>query len=540
MKEDDMDVKDTATTGGETTSNPTPGSNVVAHDTSKKRVLINGLASVTSWSIQFGIAFFLTPFLLHRLGDDVYSLVPLVNSCVVYLAVLMLGLCTAIGRYVMVHLVREEWEAVNEYMSTAFFIIIIMAMVMTGMLVLLVVFMPMWFKIPAGYETQGRLVMGLMGADVIRGLLTSVFGVGIYARQRLFLDSTLRTLGAVVRVIIIVGYFLLVDANVVVVAVGLLAAGLVNSVGTLILCRRLIPTLRISRRLVRWSRVRDLVSFGFYSILTQVGSRMLFNAPYMVINILIGTAMVSHFNVGMQVPNTVMMMVWAMVGVMTPTATALDEEGSKHRIANMLSRSVRYSMIILGPPVVVAAVLARPFLVTWVGSAYVDATWVLVMMMVAALHATLSYPCSSILIGTGHIKLPAIVTVVAGVVSVLLSILFGKVFDWGITGVALALLIVVVMKDLIMFPLYTVRILKCSPWLCYREFLFGVLVLIIPGGVALAAGHWFDLAGWSRLITVGIVGLVPMIPVAYFLYLNRHDRADVRSALNWLRAFVTN
>ena len=50
----------------------------------KARIALNSAANVSSHFLRLFIGIFMTPFLLNRLGAEVYGIMPLVNSCIAF------------------------------------------------------------------------------------------------------------------------------------------------------------------------------------------------------------------------------------------------------------------------------------------------------------------------------------------------------------------------------------------------------------------------------------------------------------------------
>src|SRR5260370_36895258 len=70
-------------------------------------------------AISIGVAFFLSPFVVHRLGNVAYGIWTLVNSMIAYMGLLDLGLRGAVTRFVSKHHVRNEHLQSSRAVSTA-------------------------------------------------------------------------------------------------------------------------------------------------------------------------------------------------------------------------------------------------------------------------------------------------------------------------------------------------------------------------------------------------------------------------------------
>src|SRR6267142_5645642 len=81
-----------------------------------------GISVFLNWialAISIGIAFFLSPFVVHRLGNVAYGVWTLVISMTAYMGLLDLGLRGAVTRFVSKHHARGEHQESSRTFSAA-------------------------------------------------------------------------------------------------------------------------------------------------------------------------------------------------------------------------------------------------------------------------------------------------------------------------------------------------------------------------------------------------------------------------------------
>src|SRR4029077_13984354 len=79
----------------------------------------NVSATWLSLAVHAGVGFFLSPFILHRLGDDAFSLWVLVFSLTGYYGNLDLGIRASIVRYVAKFAATEDEDQLARFLSTS-------------------------------------------------------------------------------------------------------------------------------------------------------------------------------------------------------------------------------------------------------------------------------------------------------------------------------------------------------------------------------------------------------------------------------------
>src|SRR5437764_4075314 len=82
-----------------------------------------GRSVVLNWmalAVGMGVAFFLSPFVVHRLGNVAYGIWTLVNSMIAYMGLLDMGLRGAVTRFVSRYHAGEEHLEASRAVSAAF------------------------------------------------------------------------------------------------------------------------------------------------------------------------------------------------------------------------------------------------------------------------------------------------------------------------------------------------------------------------------------------------------------------------------------
>src|SRR5437879_12085953 len=83
-----------------------------------RSVALNWIALVVS----IGVAFFLSPFIVHRLGNVAYGIWTLVNSMIAYMGLLDLGMRGAVTRFVSRYHSQGEHLQSSRSVSAAFWL----------------------------------------------------------------------------------------------------------------------------------------------------------------------------------------------------------------------------------------------------------------------------------------------------------------------------------------------------------------------------------------------------------------------------------
>jgi len=164
-------------------------------------VLFNWFGTIAGMAVGF----FLSPFVLHRLGNIAYGVWVLAVSVVGYLGLLDLGMQSSVLRFVSQGHTQQNHEAASEATSAALWVrlqISVLAMVLSGAVAAV---FPHVFKIPHELATDAQKAILLIGATTAITMSFGVVGGIISALNRYDLQNyvalaqnALRVVGVVV------------------------------------------------------------------------------------------------------------------------------------------------------------------------------------------------------------------------------------------------------------------------------------------------------------------------------------------------------
>ena len=491
----------------------------------KRRMLINALFGGMAYMSGMLVSIFMTPFLLRRLTDEVYGLIPLINSLVIFLSLVSMGINAALGRYVTYHLARGEDDEANQYFTTGCGLLTGLAMLGLGPLLAIVIVLPHLFNLPAGYAVEAQWVALVMGLNCLVNIVGTPLGVPLYATQRLALRYSFDILDVIIRTGLIVAAFLCIRAQVIYVAIATLTSTCVIVAARYRVSRLVVPQLRLARRFFRRERLRSIFSFSFYMVLTSVGVMLLLKTDILLVNWLFGSTAVTRYSLVSRWNPMIRRVLWTMLAVVTPVVTALQAAGYEDKIRETMLRGMRYALLLAVLPCVLFPIFAPQFLTTWVGAKYAGMAPVLMILIIPLSLVIASQPISIVLRGMGRVRFPSLVTVCGAIVNLGLSIILATVGGMGMLGIAVATAIVCVVTAVLVYPTYAARRLGLSPAAYFRGYLRPALACIPMVAAAVWMYHSVDLVGWPRLLAgYAVCSVIYLIP-AYAIGLRRDDRA---------------
>src|SRR5678816_3266461 len=146
-----------------------------------------GRSAILNWialCISLGTAFFMSPFVVHKLGNVGYGVWTLVNSMISYMSLLDLGLRGAVTRFVSKYHAQGNHEESSRAVSAAFWIRLWMALLIVVTALVLAAISGNVLKIPLEMQHSARWAIVLVGMSFAVTITFGIFGAVLAALNR--------------------------------------------------------------------------------------------------------------------------------------------------------------------------------------------------------------------------------------------------------------------------------------------------------------------------------------------------------------------
>ena len=497
----------------------------------KRRLLANISTNIMVVLVSVMIGIWLTPYLIRHLGVSVYGMIPLVSSFTTYFSLFTMSISNAVSRFVAIHLDRGELEDSNIYFNSALSALLVLCGVLLIPVIILSFSFSRLFQIPAGFETATNWLFFFVILSSFVTAVTSPFLVSTFVTHRFDLSNIVQMLSRFLQVAILVLCFTYLSPSLRYVGLSYCGMALFSLVFSIALTRRLTPQLQVKKKLFDWGALREMGRMSTWIAVNQAGALLYLSVSFIVINLFLGPEQCGRY-----APVALWVTLLALLGatisnVFAPIAYDYIARDKIDVLALQMRRSTKFIGLIMGLPVGLLCGLSTPILKRWLGPSFADLgplVWLLIGPWLVSIAVR---PMFSIYRGLDKMRVPAIVTLVGGVVNVLLSILLVRYTDLGIYGVALSMLLCLTGKNFFFTPTYAAIITGQPKTIFIREIFPGLVMAVLVSLVALALSRMYDLASIPRLSAVGMLMIAVYGPLCYYIIINKEDRVLLRSLI---------
>lgn len=488
-------------------------------------------AVTTSWVAVIAnasVGIFLTPYVLHRLGDEAFGVWVLTTNLVGYYGILDAGVRSAILRYVSKHKELNEQKTVNEVVATAFYYYL-----GACLLVILATHLSVG-PVSRFFSIHHQVLHDFKSLFLLAGLVQGVtlplivFASSLEAAGRFDQVYLTNVTCLAVRVVAII-YVLHLGG-------GLFAVGATTILSQLLAyCVQVPLALRAHRGFTlhpKWIRVavlRNMLRYGSVSVGVGVAERMrTYIYPILIARILSPVA-VTIFALPMKILSFPADGIGTMTEIMNPLSSQLEARNDFAKLRELIQISVQSAFLLLAILAAFLFVFGRELFTLWVGPQYAIAYHLLVFLTLGVGVAATQCCIQSMLFGIERHKKLFWFRLGEG-----LSItVFGAValHFVGLLGLALVMAATLLSTSLILVPRHLCEILD----LPLRRYLIqGCLkpcFLVLPAAATFVALKYsFKIDSWPDLLAAALAG-----SLVYALTLFLVSRNDSNPAFRALR-----
>ena len=239
-----------------------------------------------------------------------------------------------------------------------------------------------------------------------------------------------------------------------------LIASFVLMLGRLLTAAEVIPDTRKPVTAARPRLMWAILTFGAGVLVAQLADFLYAPAAYVVINRLLSPADLVAYAPAVQIDGALLLLVGGLAAALFPRAAAAHAAGDLATVRRYYLLGTAASAAVLAAAAGVTVLLSEWLLVAWLGEDLAATRAILPLVLVHTVVGGSAAVGRSVLLGMGRVRALTASALVAGVLNVLLGIALAAGLGWGLRGIVLATMIVVVARAGIWMPWYVLRTLR--------------------------------------------------------------------------------
>jgi len=486
----------------------------------KKQILKNVGSGWFSLGVNVLVGIFLSPFILHHLGDDAFGLWILIFSVTGYYGLFDLGIRSSIVRYVAKYSATGEHEELNRLINTAMFSYGAIGVVSMAITLVAVYYVNSIFRIPPEFVTTARWLLFMVGASVSLGFPLGVFSGVLEGIQHFYLLYVINITSTILRAVLIV-VALERGGGLLTVAFVTVSLPLLNQVVNAVSAFRKLH-IRLGSRYVNRASLKTIASYSGTTFVIIIAGRLRFKTDAMVIGTFVSAAAITYFTIGARLVDYASEVVTSLAQIFVPMTSQSQAQGDLDGLRKIFVAGNRACAFIIFPITAVLTILGKSIIEAWMGAKYVATSYPVLLVLLYPTTLMLAQAASGrTLWGMAKHRTWAWVALAEGISNLVLSVILVR--RYGIMGDAIGTAIPLTCTMVFFLPQHLCRLLgiKLRTYLS-RAFMLPLALCIPFVAVLLLMQRWFVPHHFTQLcVQLVIAGLVYGIMLAWAFWTHR-------------------
>lgn len=382
------------------------------------------------------VMFFLSPFVIHALGEAAYGVWTLLVSLTGYLGLVEMGTRAGLGRHITFYLGKGDIPKVNGFLNTAMLIFLAAGVVLLLAAGVLGTFFPVFFsKVPAELIHSAQMAIFLTALNLWLSFFSAAFTQILVAHERFDFSNAVNLGVLVIRTAGTVAT-LKMGGGIVELAAVQAASSIAGVVACWFLARRVLPSMRLDLRLASRSHFRELFGFSVWAFIGGAAMQLYYWTDTVIIAIFLGPSMVAFYSVAS-------MLVMQSRGVVAECANVFGPQIIKdcarkdwHALGWLIQRASGVVMAVAIPVFVGLIFFGKEFIGLWMGGKFLVAYPVLAILSAAQLPALASMASGAVYSGLNKVRFGALLSIAGALASIVLMVVLLAGWQLGLAGVA--------------------------------------------------------------------------------------------------------
>ncbi len=442
----------------------------------KREFSRNFTSNVVLFLIQLLVGLLIVPFYIDTLGIAAYGIVPLATSFTSYVVLILECLNGAISRFLTIHIQSSDLPGATQIFNTALVTIVGFIVLISPVALIFAWYAPDFFNVTGVERTSVIFLFVLVFFASFVSSLRSPFSAVMYAFNKIHYNNYLSLTSTLLSTGIILALFLTRTPSVFFIGVATFLSALVSLFLTIAYSRKVYDKIVISPSLFSKKWFTDITTLAKWFLVDQIGAMLLLQLSLILVNKGFGTATGGEYAIVLTFFNLLWAITSLITSVLSPIYYIYYARRQFESIFNLSIVSVKSIGLAMALPIGLICIFSPRLLTIWVGAEFAHLS-LLVWILLVPLTSIVSV--RSLINGYAaynKVRVPAIVTIISGLLNLILAVTLPNVYDLGVIGIPLAFTIALFLRNFVFIPWYTAKVLGVAPAEFYKP--------TIPGTVA--------------------------------------------------------
>lgn len=494
---------------------------------------INFYTNIFTLAVSMLVAFVYTPYLVEQLGVAAYGILPLALIINQYISVATGTLTSAYTRFYSVAIQKADYQEATKVLSTSVTAIIAIIICIVPIFIGIILNVDSVFKIPNGLTTCAQYLFLFTALSFVVSLMSSILNVTLYAQNRLDLMNFFKIIRSVMNFFIIWVLFNFINVNVAFVGVAGFIAEIIILIISVVLFYKTRPVgVELNFRCFSKSILIAILAMSVWVLIQQLGDTLLYRTDNLLFNNFLGPEASGRIGAISTLGGYIMPVtqtVGSLFGPLIIIAYSKDRHEEVKYLASMQSKVVGcLSAILCG----IIAGTSGILLSLWIDPSFEEYDWWLIIKLVPLPFYAAGGILAFVYRAWNKVKIPAIATIILGIIDVCLIILFCRLSDTNQDEIILIISAIFSILQSYILNIYCVNKIYPGLWKNgMTSFCYITIVGVVSFVISKIIGEFWIVNNFGILLIQLVIDAIISLCILLFIIFNKQERKSVYSLI---------
>lgn len=408
----------------------------------KKNTITNLLAALITLVVQIFIGFWLSPYVVGKLGEEAYGFLNLANNFVSYANLAAVAINSMACRYISVEYNRGNAEESKKYFCSVFIINCILYVVIMFVSSVLIRYIEVFINISPELIIQVKLTFFLAFINMGLSMIGTVYTAATFTTNLMHYNSLVQITSNIIKSILIFALFVLLPPKIYYLSIATLISGIITLGSNYILTKKLLKGFNIKAKYYSFEKIIQLVRSGVWVLISNISNLLLNGFDLLLSNWFINSTIMGRLSLAKQIPLALSSALGIFSNIFSSSLTKIFVEDGINGLIGEANNLLRVLNIFFSVPYAGIIVFGREFISLWLQDADYTAAqqmqiYVLMLLtLIDIITSTYMYSIHSIFIALDEVKKYSIILFISSCISVGLTVLLLKFTSIGVYIIA--------------------------------------------------------------------------------------------------------
>lgn len=472
-----------------------------------------------------------TPFMIRTMGQSEYGLYSLISSFIGYLTVLDFGFGNAVIVYTSKYHAQKKYDEEKKLQGMFFVIFCIIAVIAAILGIALYFCIPSFLgkKMTSIELEKAKILMLILTFNLVCNFVFSIFSSIISAYEEFVYQKILNIVSIVLKPIIMIP-ILLLGYKSIAMAITVTFINLTIMISNYLFCKN---KLKINIKFNGFDKLlfKTVFNYSFFIFLNILVDKINYSVDKFILGAVCGTIAVSVYSAAASINDMFVNMSGSISGVLLPKVSKMIAKNAKdEEITNEFIKVGRLQYYIIFLIASGFTLLGKEFITAWVGNDYINAYYIIVILMIPLCIPLIQNIGISILQAKNKHQFRSVLYIAIAVVNIIISIPLAKRYE-GI-GSAIGTSIAVLIGNGIIMNIYYYRVINIDILRFWKNILKMLIPCMIPIILIKIIMNFINIHGYLYVFVLGSIYTSIYTIVCYMFIMNDYEKELIKKTIH--------